>query len=146
MLRDGVTIITGRDSQGQPRGFTANSFTSVSLTPPIVLFCVASDSASGHAFRRMSRFTVNVLAEAHRDAAALFATPRPDKFSHLDWETGTGATPRLRDPLAWFECRSFRVDEIGDHHVIYGEVEAFRARDDTALGYHKGGWAAVTKA
>ncbi len=139
----GVTIITGRDSQGQPRGFTANSFTSVSLDPPIVLFCVKSDSASGHAFLRMARFTVNILTDAQRDMAMLFASRQVDKFRDIEWDRGTSATPKLRDPLAWFECRIIKADAVGDHHVIYGGVETFGGREDAALGFHRGGWAAV---
>ncbi|WP_176440925.1 flavin reductase family protein [Oceanicola sp. 22II-s10i] len=139
----GVTIVTGRDSQGQPRGFTANSFTSVSLDPPIVLFCVKTNSASGHAFSRMQRFTVNILTDVQRDMAMLFASRQVDKFRGIDWERGAGATPKLTDPLAWFECSTMRVDEVGDHFVIYGEVELFGSREDAALGFHRGGWAAV---
>lgn len=141
----GVTIVSGRDSQGQPRGFTANSFTSVSLDPPIVLFCVACQSASGHAFSRMGRFTINILTQDQRDMAKLFASRQVDKFRGIPWQRGTEATPRLRDPLAWFECRLARIDEIGDHYVIYGHVERFSARHETALGFHQGGWAAVQK-
>jgi flavin reductase (DIM6/NTAB) family NADH-FMN oxidoreductase RutF len=137
----GVTVVTGRDSQGQPRGFTANSFTSVSLDPPIVLFCVAKSAVSHAALIRTPRFAVNILGQDQHGLSGLFASKQVNKFRGAEWYPAAKGTPILNGVVAWFDCRRIRTDEIGDHDVVYGEVEEFEASEQAPLSYLRGAYA-----
>ena len=100
----GVTVATTIDAEGRPRGLTANSFTSVSLDPPLVLVCVGSSAASHSAFHGCARFAVNVLSQKQQEASMLFASKAPDKFQRTAWRPGTGGMPILHDALGWFQA------------------------------------------
>lgn len=139
----GVTIVTGRDADGAPVGFTANSFTSVSLDPPLVLACIGVGAASYAAFRNADGFAVNILAAGQRDLAMRFATRGADKFAGGEWvERATGA-PVLNDGAAWFDCVAHQILDAGDHAVMIGRVVAFGRRDARPLAYHDGRFAEV---
>lgn len=137
----GVTIVTTRDAEGQPRGFTANSFTSVSLSPPLVLVCLAR-TAHGHpTFTTAASFAVNVLAEDQRTVSGVFASKSPDKFAHCAWREGLQGAPLIEGSVAQFDCRLHQLVEAGDHTILIGEVQALRhASDLRPLGYCRGAY------
>ena len=129
----GVTIITTIDSEGQPTGLTANSFSSVSLEPPLILWSLDKRSSQIDAFRVAEYYAINVLAADQIDLSNLFATPNEDRFAGLTYSAGIGGAPLLADCVAWIECRSLTTYEGGDHLVFVGEVQRFDHSDRPAL-------------
>ena len=127
----GVTVVTCLDESGSPVGLTANSFTSVSLDPPLLLVCVARRAASAAALTRASHFAVNVLQTHQQPASIRFATKDQDRFGTTPWSPGEYGPPVLRDSLGVFECAAHAVHEGGDHHIVVGEV--LRASFDSTL-------------
>lgn len=136
----GVTVIATKEEDGTPRGFTANSFTSVSLDPPLVLVCIARSAASCDVFSGARHFSVNVLSEEQKDVSGLFASQRPDKFDIASWHPGQTDTPVIDDALAWFECAHHDLVEAGDHVILVGRVVDFGHGDGRPLGYFRGGY------
>jgi flavin reductase (DIM6/NTAB) family NADH-FMN oxidoreductase RutF len=136
----GVTVVTTLDSVGQPRGLTANSFTSVSLDPPLVLVCVSGTASSYPAFSACESFAINILAEGQEEISNRFASTRPDKFADIGWsEVATGA-PILDQSLAWLDCRVFRKTIAGDHLILIGRVEDFSCGTSRPLAYCQGNY------
>lgn len=119
----GVTIITTLGTHGRPVGLTANSFNSVSLVPPLVLWSLSCGSGSAGHFEAASHFAVNVLAAEQRPLAERFASRAQDRFSGVDWRAGTGGVPILEGAAAVFECRARSRYPEGDHVIYVGEVE-----------------------
>ncbi len=136
----GVTVVTTREADGTPRGFTANSFTSVSLDPPLVLVCIASSAASRPVFAEAEHFAVNVLGDSQRTVSARFASPSPDKFSGIDWQPGRHGAPIVVGVLAWFECARHDTVAAGDHELLIGRVVDFHAGEGNPLGYLRGAY------
>lgn len=136
----GVTVVTCVDQIGRPRGFTANSFTSVSLDPPLVLVCVAKTAASVYAFLGTEGFGINILAEHQKPVSQLFASKSAEKFQSVGWLPGGTGAPRLKEGIAWFDCRTRRRVEAGDHVVLIGEVVDFCASGGRPLGYCQGNY------
>ncbi len=134
----GVTIVTTAGIDGQPRGFTANSFTSVSLEPPLLMVCIGKSAASVDVFRKAQGFAVNILSEAQKDTSVLFASKRPDKFEAVGWRPGPFGDPLLEGAAAWFDCARYQVIDAGDHIILMGRVEAFSYTDANPLGYARG--------
>ncbi|MBW8267994.1 flavin reductase family protein [Caldovatus aquaticus] len=121
----GVTVVTARapGPAGAPVGVTANSFTSVSLEPPLLLWCLDLRSSTRPVFLAAGWFAVNVLAADQAALSVRFATPGgADKFAGLGWAEGLGGSPLLPGCLARFECRTERAVEAGDHVVLIGRV------------------------
>jgi len=118
----GVTIVTCRDAAGQPVGLTANSFASLSLDPPLVLWSLRSASASAAAFCQAGHFAVNVLADTQVDLSRRFASPLPDKFAEGGWSDGLGGAPVLTGCAAVFECALDSQQVVGDHWLFIGRV------------------------
>ncbi|HTK36369.1 MAG TPA: flavin reductase family protein [Caulobacteraceae bacterium] len=131
----GVTIVTTYDDLGRPRGMTANSFTSVSLDPPLVLICVNSSAASYEAFAKASCFAVNVLHEGQVEASGIFASKSSEKFQSVDHAVVHTGAPIIRDSLTWFDCSIFDRVYAGDHMVLIGKVEAFATSAASPLGF-----------
>ena len=129
----GVTIITTLDSEGNATGLTANSFSSVSLDPPLVLWSLDKRSSQIDAFRVAEYYAINILAADQIDLSNLFATPNEDRFSNLSYSAGIGGAPLLADCCAWIECRNLTTYEGGDHLVFVGEVQRFDHSDRPAL-------------
>ncbi|WP_337660152.1 flavin reductase [Anderseniella sp. Alg231-50] len=136
----GVTIIATKEEDGTPRGFTANSFTSVSLDPPLILVCIARSAASCDVFSGARHFSVNVLAEEQKDISGLFASQRPDKFDIAPWHPGQTGTPLIDDALAWFECAHHDMVDAGDHVILVGRVLDFGQGRGRPLGYFRGAY------
>lgn len=137
----GVTIITTRTRDGAPAGMTVNSFTSVSLDPPLVLWSVARSASSFEAFRRCSGWLVHVLAGDQLALAQRFATRGADKFGAASaWAEGPGGLPLIAGCVAWFECSPRSQYDEGDHVILVGRVESFQAAGGTPLIFHGSRW------
>jgi flavin reductase (DIM6/NTAB) family NADH-FMN oxidoreductase RutF len=117
----GVTIITAVD-EGEPVGVAANSFTSVSLDPPLVLFCVARTSSTWPRIEHARKFAVNILGDHQEQLSGLFATKGADRFGQTDWHLGVGGSPVLHDTLAYLDCEFWNEYEGGDHIIVVGRV------------------------
>jgi len=118
----GVTLITCRDAQGQPHGLTANSFNSLSLDPPLVLWALRRASPQLGCFQHASHFAVNVLAESQIELSRRFASPVHDRFAEGQWTDGQGGAPVLAGCTAVFECATERHLDAGDHVLFIGQV------------------------
>jgi flavin reductase (DIM6/NTAB) family NADH-FMN oxidoreductase RutF len=121
----GVTIITTSRSGGEPVGLTANSFSSVSLDPPLVLWSLSLRSPSLQAFEEASHFAVNVLAADQAHLSKRFSTPIPDKFDGIAWHRGIARLPLIEGTLARLECANTVRHISGDHVIFIGQVEHF---------------------
>jgi 3-hydroxy-9,10-secoandrosta-1,3,5(10)-triene-9,17-dione monooxygenase reductase component len=141
----GVTIITCRSPDGKPLGLTVNSFNSVSLNPPLVLWSLAHNSLSLAAFRAARYFAVHVLAADQEELSVRFARRGADKFAGLALETGIGELPLLTGCSARFQCRSAYQYEGGDHIIFLGEVLSFDRSDAPPLVFHGGRYAHATR-
>ena len=139
----GVTIVTTVDSEGRPRGLTANSFTSVSLEPPLILVCIGQTAASFSEFQTTDRFAVSVLAAEQRDTSKLFASQRDDKFETVAWRMGEGGSPILDTGLAWYECHVHDRILAGDHLILIGRVISCRRKPGRPLGFFQGGYVSL---
>jgi flavin reductase (DIM6/NTAB) family NADH-FMN oxidoreductase RutF len=141
----GVTIVTAADrASGEPVGFTANSFASVSLDPPILLVCLAHTAASYAMFRACKGFAVNVLAAEQEDIARTFATRGADKFGGVAWKPGESGAPLIDGSLARFDCAMHERVTAGDHDILLGRVVGFERHEGRPLLYHSGGFAALS--
>jgi flavin reductase (DIM6/NTAB) family NADH-FMN oxidoreductase RutF len=119
----GVTIVTCLDDQGRPIGLTANSFTSLSLDPPLLLVCVAKAAASAAPLSEAQHFAVNVLQTGQQPASITFSTRVEDRFGCTPWALGEHGVPVLRDSLSVFECSRHAIHDGGDHFILVGEVK-----------------------
>lgn len=135
----GVTVVTTLDEAGQPVGLTANSFSSVSLDPPLILFCLARSSTNVDRFRQAEHFAINVLHIGQQPTSGVFARSQADRFQDVAWETWDTGAPILSGALASFECGTEQIVEAGDHLVIIGRVKRarFEPRRDPLL-YFRG--------
>ncbi len=136
----GVTVVTTHTEEGIPVGFTANSFTSVSLDPPLVLVCPSKALTSLPAFDACKYFAINILAENQQDVANVFARPVEDRFSHVDWCDDKLGCPLFEGVTASFSCSVHDRISAGDHQLLIGRVEAFAVHDRPGLGYANGGY------
>ena len=117
----GITIVTAL-ADGEPVGLAANSFTSVSLDPPLVLFCVARTSSTWPRIQAAGRFAVNILGEHQEEISRRFATPGADRFGGTGWHVGFGGSPVLHDTLAYLDCEVAAEHDGGDHVIVVGRV------------------------
>ena len=118
----GVTVVTCLNAEGEPAGLTVNSFTSVSLDPPLLLVCLAKPAASAAALTEASHFAVNVLQTGQQPASIRFSTRDEDRFGVTPWSCGEAGAPILKDSLGVFECERYAVHDGGDHHILIGRV------------------------
>ena len=118
----GVTVVTCVDDEGQPFGLTVNSFTSVSLEPPLLLVCIAKRARCAAAMAAASHFAVNVLQTGQQPASIRFSTRDEDRFGATPWSTGETGAPLLMDSLAVFECERHAVHDGGDHDMLIGRL------------------------
>ena len=136
----GVTVVTTRDAGGAPHGFTANSFASVSLDPPLVLVCVGHEVENLDVYRRCSEFAINVLGDSQRSLSNRFAAVQPDRFAGVLWRLGTHGAPILEGCIAALECAPWRRIEAGDHMILIGRVLRCEASDERPLAYWRGSY------
>ena len=146
----GVTVVTTRDEYGRLWGMTANSFTSVSLNPPLVLWAAGKSSPSVDAFRAADKFAVNVLASDQHHLSRQFATSGTEKFEGVVLADVGGDPSGVQPPVldgvvAHFVCRKTETVDAGDHVVFFGEVESYGAEGGEPLVFHSGAYRLATK-
>ena len=124
----GVTIVTTRDGNGHAVGLTANSFNSVSLEPPLVLWSLSKRSSSLPAFTAGTHFCINVLTAEQRPLAERFASKALDRFEGVQWFDGAGRAPVIAEAAAVFECFHHSHHDAGDHVIFIGQVERCNRR------------------
>ncbi|QFZ72466.1 flavin reductase [Streptomyces fagopyri] len=136
----GVTVITFPG----PAGFTATSFTSVSLRPALVSFYVGVDASSAPAARRAERFAVHVLGAADAGLASRFARSGVDRFAGVPWRAQADGLPVLDGVTAWLSARITLRQTVGDHLLVVGEIDAgATAAETSALVHHNGSFASA---
>lgn len=136
----GVTVVTSRTGDGTPIGFTANSFASVSLDPPLLLICLAKTSRNFANMTAARAFAVNVLAEDQKDVSNTFAKPVEDRFAAVEWQDGPTGSPVFPGAAAWFDCTAEQIVDAGDHAILIGRVSRFENSGRNGLGYVRGGY------
>ncbi|WP_159876463.1 flavin reductase [Aquitalea denitrificans] len=136
----GVTVVSTRQEDGTPRGFTANSFTSVSLDPALVLICIGKSAASYPVFSAAAHFSISILAEDQKQLSSLFASKAADKFEQVAWHQGLTGSPVIDGAAAWFDCATHQVVEAGDHIILIGRVLDFANTTASPLGYGRGAY------
>jgi flavin reductase (DIM6/NTAB) family NADH-FMN oxidoreductase RutF len=136
----GVCLVTTVGADGKREGMTINSFASVSLAPPLVLWSIREDTRSAEVFLESRHFIISVLAADQQTLAGHFARPAPDKFAAYEdvFAPGLGGCPRLRGSAATFECSTYSRHREGDHIILVGKVEAFDSGDAAPLLFHAG--------
>lgn len=137
----GVTIVTTSGPAGEPIGVTANSFNSVSLDPPLVIWSLSAAARSRQSFETQGHFCVHVLSSGQEDLSQRFAVCGADKFGGLQWVRGLGSVPMFEEFVARFQCRLTQQFPTGDHIVFVGEVLHFDRRDGRPLVFHGGRYA-----
>jgi flavin reductase (DIM6/NTAB) family NADH-FMN oxidoreductase RutF len=142
----GVTIITAAGAGGKPYGLTCNSFASVSLNPPLVLWSLGMFSQGLSIFQNASHFAVNVLGVSQQALAKKFATSSEDKFAGVEWTAGLGNAPLLTDAVANFQCRAVDRYYGGDHVIFLGVVEAYAYNRREPLLFARGRYGRFTEA
>ena len=136
----GVTIVTTLDSSGNPCGFTANSFTSVSIDPPLLLVSIAKTAYGCDVFTGSEGFAVNILSASQRDLSNLFARAGTDKFADLECNAAITGSPVIEDVVAWFDCRHYEQVDAGDHIILIGKVVDYRYSTYSPLGFCRGAY------
>ena len=115
-------MVTCLNDEGEPAGITVNSFTSVSLDPPLLLVCLYKQAASALALTKASHFAINVLQTGQQPASITFSTRVEDRFGSTSWSCGEAGAPILKDSMGVFECENYAVYDGGDHHILVGQV------------------------
>lgn len=139
----GITIVTTLDQSGQPAGMTVNSFNSVSLDPPLVLWSVDRKASLFSAFEQAERFVVHVLTAQQKHLSdAFYQKPAQERFAGLELESGLGGLPLIAGCAARFECRVEARHPGGDHVILLGRVERFESEREpqSPILYHAGGY------
>ena len=137
----GVTVITAIND-GDPVGLAVGSFSSLSLDPPLVLFCSGSQSSSWPKIRAAGSFCVNILAASQEHVCRVFASREPDKFASITWtRTKQTGSPLIEGVLAWIDCDIETVLPGGDHDIVVGRVRDLDSADSTGpLVFYRGGY------
>jgi len=136
----GVTVVTTINERGEPIGFTANSFTSVSLDPPLVLVCLAKKSGNCDSFANSKSYAINILAENQEQISGVFASPIADRYEQIQWHKESTGCPILDNVAAWLDCEMNEVVDAGDHLIFIGQVKAFGHSNQSPLGYLRGNY------
>ena len=141
----GVTVVTCSDASGRPCGITANSFSSVSLDPPLVLWNIAKVSNSLRAYLDARHFAIHILTEDQQPLSSHFATTDHTLFDSVSFDMSVSGVPILPDTLACLECRTHQIHDCGDHYIIVGEVETYRSIDQAPLLFFGGQYVGLTE-
>jgi flavin reductase (DIM6/NTAB) family NADH-FMN oxidoreductase RutF len=134
----GVTVICAPGPGGRFVGFTANSFNSVSLDPPLVVWSLNRRASNLAAFERAGSYAINVLANDQAHLARRFSRPHADRFAGVLYRLGAAGVPLIEGCVAWFECRHHAQQRAGDHVLFIGAVETCARRRGTGLVFHHG--------
>jgi len=127
----GVTVVAAACDDG-PAGLAIGSFASVSLDPPLVMFCPSKSSVSWQRMRTADAFCVNVMGEDQAELCSVFAGSSTDKFGGIDWSPAPTGAPLLGGALSWIDCSRYAVHDGGDHDIVVGRVEAAATAEDLA--------------
>ncbi|MGI9499758.1 MAG: flavin reductase family protein [Geminicoccaceae bacterium] len=141
----GVAVITTLGEWDAPVGLTVNSFSSVSLDPPLILWSLSLSAPSVGAFQCHDGFAVNVMSADAKDLIQRFARPSPNKFAGVAWRSGFLGVPLLDDVVATFECRTESRISKGDHEIYIGRVERYSQTDRAPLIFYRGRFATLGK-
>ena len=136
----GVTVVTSKDKDDNPIGFTANSFTSVSLNPQLILICIDKASFNIQSFSAREHFAVSVLSESQQHISTIFASPETDRFKDISWESKATESPIISNSVAWFDCDTDKIIDGGDHLILIGKVREFGSNPQTPLVYLRGNY------
>ena len=137
----GITVVTTHNDDKQPVGITVNSFTSVSLDPPLVLWCLDLGAARYKEFANCKDFAIHVLHHGQENVSRIFAENGSEQFSNLDWHEGELGSPVLEDCSVCLQCSTFEVYPGGDHIIMLGRVEIIESFNNTQpLIYHGGAY------
>ena len=139
----GVTVVTCTDDDGRPYGITANSFSSVSLEPRLILWNIAKVSNSLQAFLDAEYFAINILTADQQDLSSHFAKSDHTLFDEIEIDRSAQNVPLIPDSLACFECRTQQIHDCGDHFIVIGEVLRFASTDADPLLFFGGTYAAI---
>ena len=136
----GVTIVTTLDVDGNPCGFTANSFTSISIDPPLLLVSIGKSAHGCPVFTASQGFAVNILSRRQRDLSNRFAAAGSDKFAGVEWRGEATGSPVLEGVVAWFDCSHHEQVDAGDHVILIGRIENYAYNTDAPLGFCRGAY------
>lgn len=139
----GITVVTAQDEDGNKVGVTANSFNSVSLEPPLILWSIDKKVNAKEVFLNSSHFAINVLAADQIHVSNTFARPAEDRFAKVEYREGAGGCLLLDECATHFECELFQTVDGGDHIIMIGKVVDFSTYDKAPLLYHRGVYSAV---
>ena len=134
----GVTVVTSIDNHRNPIGMTVNSFTSVSLQPALVLWCIDKKQPSYNSFMNAEGYAVNILSKDQNDICYKFASQLDNKFENVDWKISENGFPLVKNSLAWFDCKKWNYYSGGDHQILVGEVTSFDSLELEPLTYWNG--------
>jgi flavin reductase (DIM6/NTAB) family NADH-FMN oxidoreductase RutF len=134
----GVTVISAPGPAGSYVGFTANSFNSVSLDPPLIVWSLNSQAANLAEFRSADRYAINVLAHDQIELARRFSRPHANRFAGVPFRLGAAGAPLIEGCIAWFECRHHAQHSAGDHVLFIGDVETCERKSGIGLVFHHG--------
>ena len=134
----GVTIVSTIDDDGKPVGMTVNSFTSVSLDPPLVLWNIGINQPSYDIFLNAKGYSVSILSKDQKDICNLFSSSVENKFNNIDFVLSDNGFPIIQKSLAWFDCLKWNNYPGGDHQILVGEVINFQANENDPLIFWNG--------
>ena len=137
----GITVVTAINNEGQPVGMTANSFSSVSLEPPLVLWCIGHEATLYSVFQQADRFAINVLGQQAEGLSNTFASPFNANFDEANWQASNSGLPVLNEAIAVLQCKLEHRYPGGDHDILVGRVVDFSYDDQQApLIFHQGAY------
>ena len=139
----GVCVVTTVGDEGRPVGMTINSFSSVSLDPPLILWSIGLNTPSRGAFNSHGCFAINIMGAKAKDTTMNFARPSDNKFDGIDWTPGLRGIPVLSEAMAVLECKVEDQIISGDHEIFIGRVLRLDQSDGEPLVFHKGKFAAL---
>ncbi|MBB5210139.1 flavin reductase family protein [Microbulbifer hydrolyticus] len=139
----GVTIITTSNESGEPVGMTASSFNTVSLEPPLILWCIGKNTGCFDAFDRCEHFAIHVLSDEQEALSSLFARRGTDRFAGLDYIINNDGVPLLHEYCARLQCTVAARYDGGDHLIMVGRVQAMHTQDREPLLFHRGRYARI---
>ena len=139
----GVCVVTSIGDEGRPVGMTINSFSSVSLDPPLILWSIGLNTPSRSAYQNHPSFVINIMGADTKDLSLHFARPSDDKFADVNWTPGYEGAPVLTDAMAVLECAVEQQIIAGDHEIFIGRVKRMSQKDGEPLLFHRGKFAEI---
>lgn len=137
----GVAVVTSVGDEGKPVGMTINSFSSVSLDPPLILWSIGLETPSRGAYATHPSFAINIMGAQTKDLSLHFAKPSDDKFAGVEWAAGHDGVPVLSDAVATLECEVDSRVIAGDHEIFIGRVMRLSQKEGAPLLFHRGKFA-----